>query len=277
MAAPFEPTRQAYRIGFWAATALAFIAAVLTFAFGLAAIMGPSPAGDGQQVTTGTGPVPKSGSEATLASDQSVVTGTISRLVGTKVDAPALPLPLTMTVVRGGGTKAEFSGGAVAGKGATLSWDGGRPLPLTGQGSLDFNGPVTVEITAAGASWALDGGSRLLTPGSYTFGATVAVSPLNGGLGQPKSGARLDVAPGAAASVATRGDVRVATPPKAVKLKGPGRLVLEGTFEVRTRSGTRQARKITFGLGAFEIDLVPDPAGVKVDHALLQGPMTVEE
>jgi len=181
-----------------------------------------------------------------------------------------------LTVVRGGGTKAEFSGGTVGGKPATLSWDGGRPLPLNGQGSLDFNGPVNVAVTAAGASWSLDGSSRLLTPGTYTFGATVAVSLATNALGQPKDGARLDVAPGAAASVSTKGDVRIATGQAPLTLKGPGKLTLEGTFDVRTKSGTRQARRINFGTGAFQIDLQPQPGGFRVDGAILQGPMTVE-
>jgi len=276
VAAPSETTRKAYRIGAWAAAALAFVSAVLTFAFGLAALSGPEQAGDGQRVKTGTGPRPTGALGEVLAADQAVVSGMITKLVGTNVDAPALVLPVTLTVVRGGGTKADISGGSVGGKNATLSWDGGRPLPLSGQGSLDFNGPVNVEISPAGPSWALDGTSRLLTPGSYTFGATVAVSLVTGGLGIPKDGARLDVPAGAAASVSTRGDVRVATPPAPLKLKGPGQLVLEGTFDVRTKSGTRQARKITFGTGAFELNLERQPGGYRVDKALLQGPMTVE-
>jgi hypothetical protein len=274
VAAPTESLRRAYRIGGWAAAGLAFLAAVLTFGFALAAFTGPSTAGDGDQLKTGPAPGGPA-KEGVLAADQSVVSGTITRLVGINVDAPALALPLTMTVVRGGGTKAEFSGGAVAGKKASVDWDGGRPLPLTGQGSLDFNGPVNVEVTKAGASWALDGASRLLTPGTYTFGATVAVSPLIGGLGAPKEGARLDVAPGAAASVMTKGDVRVATGVAPLTLKGPGRLALEGAFEVRSRAGTRQATKLTFGPGAFEIDLLPGPDGFRLDAALLQGPMSV--
>lgn len=276
MAAPTESLRRAYRIGGWAAAGLAFLAAVLTFGFGLAAFTGPSTAGDGDQLKTGPAPGPEGTKQEALGVDQSIVSGTVTRLVGINVDAPALALPLTMTVVRGGGTKAEFSGGAVGGKKASIDWDGGRPLPLTGQGSLDFNGPVNVEVTKAGASWALDGASRLLTPGSYTFGATVAVSPLIGGLGAPKAGARLDVAPGAPASVMTKGDVRVATSVAPLTLKGPGRLAVEGALEVRTRSGVRQVTKLTFGPGAFEIDLLPQPDGFRLDRALLQGPMSVD-
>lgn len=257
---------------------MAFAAAVMTFAVSLAALTGPaSPAGDGQQVTAGPDPSATKGPViSVLAADQSMVSGTATRVVGTKIDAPALPVPLTLTVVRGGGTKAEFSGGALGGKNVTLTWDGGRPLPLTGRGSIDLNGPIDVEVTPRGATYALDGQSRLLTPGSYAFGATVAVIPTNGTLGLPKDDARLEVPAGAAASVLTKGDVRVAVAAGPLQLRGPGRLVLEGAFEVTTRSGVRQATKITFGPGAFELNLAPQGGGYRIERALLQGPTTVD-
>lgn len=265
-------TRQAYRAASWVTAVLAFVAAVLAFAFGLAALTGPgSPAGDGQRVTTGPGPTgPK---VEVLAQDQAMISGSATKVVGTKIDAPPLTIPLTMTVLRGGGTKAEFSGGNVAGKGAAVTWDGGRPLPIRGTGSIDFNGAVDVEFTPAGANWSLDGRARLLTPGSYSFGATVAVSLAAGGFGTPKDGARYDVT--AQASVLTRGDVRVATPPAPVQLKGPGQLVMDGSFDVTSRDGMRHATKVTFGPGAFELNLSPQAGGYHLDRALLQGPMTV--
>lgn len=276
--APPTPTPQAYRIASWGFAGLAFVAAVLAFGFGLAAILGPEPAGDGNGGRVLTEPGSTGPAGEVLAADQAVVTGTLTRLVGTRVsDAPPLPLPLTLTVAtRGGGTKAEFGGGAVDGKNATISWDGGRPLPLRGQGAIDLNGPVNMELTPAGGSWALDGGSRLLTPGSYAFGATVAVSPLNAGLGAPRENAKLDVPAGAAASLRTNGDVRTTTPASALKLRGPGELVLEGSLEVRTREGPRTVRKVTFGPGAFEVDLEPQPGGYRIGRAFLQGPTAMD-
>ena len=257
--------------------AVAFVAAVMTFAVGLAALTGPGPPreADSERVTTGPGP---SGSTAeVLAADQSMVSGTVSRVVGTKVEAPALAVPLSLKVARGGGTKAEFSGGTVGGKKVTVTWDGGRgALPLTGQGSIDLNGPVDVELTSKGATYDLDGQSRLLTPGTYGFGVTVAVIPTNGTLGTPKDGARLEVPEGIAASLLTRDDVRVTQAPAPLQLKGPGQLVLEGALEVTTRDGMRQATRITFGPGAFELNLQPEAGGYRIDRALLQGPMTVD-
>jgi len=276
---PPETARHAYRAGAWVSAGLAFVAAVLAFGFGLAAVVGPAdPDDDGDRVTAGRGPDSTEAPVEVLGADQSVVTGTIAKLVGTKIsEAPPLPLPLTLTAgARGGGTKAEFSGGAVAGKNASITWDGGRPLPVRGQGSIDLNGPVDVELKPGGATWSLDGTSRLLTPGAYTFGATVAVSALSGSLGEPRDGARLDVPAGAAASLRTNGNVRTTTPAAAITLRGPGQLVLEGTFELRTRDGVRPAQKITFGVGAFELELEPQPDGYRIVRAFLQGPTTVD-
>ena len=276
MPAPTKPSPQVYRAASWASGALAFVAAVLTFAFGLAFFLGPSPAGDGDAPTS-TGPRTTQAAGEVLAADQSLVTGTLTKLVGTKVsEAPRLPLPLTLTVARGGGTKAEFAGGAVAGKNATIAWDGGRPLPISGEGSIDLNGPVNVELSADGARWSLDGDSRLLTPGTYNLNAAVAVIPLNTTFGTPRERATMAIPEGAAASLKTNGDVRTTTKPAPLTLKGPGSLVLEGTLEVRTRDGMKPAQKITFGPGAFELDLVPEGGGYRIGRAFLQGPTTVD-
>lgn len=274
---PTNPSPQVYRLASWASAALAFVAAVLTFGFGLAFLLGPSPAGDGGGGDVAAGPRTTQAEGEVLGADQSVITGTLTRLVGTRVsEAPRLPLPLTLTVAPGRGTKAEFAGGAVDGKNATIAWDGGRPLPISGEGSIDLNGPVNVELKPNGTTWALDGDSRLLTPGTYNLGAAVAVVPLNTTFGKPRERARLDIPQGAAASLKTNGDVRTTTKPAPLVLRGPGQLVLEGTFEVRNREGTRAAQKITFGPGAFELDIAPEGGGYKINRAFLQGSTTID-
>lgn len=246
----------------------------MTIAVGLAALSAPDSAPGDQRVTTGT--VPPATVTEVLAPDQATLTGTLSKVLGEKVVAPPLALPLTLTVPRGGGTKADFSGGAVGGKTATISWDGGRPLPLSGQGSIDFNGPVDVEIDARGPRWALDGAARLLTPGSYSFGSTVAVSVAEGGLATPRDRARLEVPAGTTASFTTQDGVQVATPAIPLRISGPGKLVLEGNLQVTTADGVRQAAKLTFGPGAFELDLQPQEGGYRIERAFLQGPLTLD-
>jgi hypothetical protein len=203
-----------------------------------------------------------------LAPDQVEIRGVASKVTGTEVAGPVLALPLTLTVVRGGGTKATFGGGTVGGKVANVVWDGGRPLPLSGTGGIDLAGPADVDVTAAGTGWHLDGAPRGLQPGTYRMGATVAVG--RSGLGEPRDGVEYAVVtPG---SVTTGGGVTITVPPGAVTLRGPGSLVIEGDLTVRTSAGARPAATVRFGPGPFELSLSPRPDGrLDVTSSLLQG------
>ena len=208
-----------------------------------------------------------------LDADQAEVRGTVTRVVGTQVAGPVLPVPLTLNVVRGGGTKATVTGGTVGGKPLIVLWDAGRPLPLTGTGRLDFAGPADVEVTSAGATWALDGATRALLHGTYGFGATVAVGAV--GLASPQDGVTL-VVPGTA-SVTTKGGVTATEPRGDVSLAGPGSLLIEGELTVRTTKATSRAGSIRFGPGAFELSLSPRADGGRytITKSLLQGAVTV--
>jgi hypothetical protein len=55
----------------------------------------------------------------------------------------------------------------------------------------------------------------------------------------------------------------------ALHLTGPGTLVLDGTFSVRTREGRRTATHLEFGPGPLEVDLAADGTIT----ATLQGPL----
>jgi hypothetical protein len=254
-----RPSARTLRVLSFGAGGLAFGAAVAAFAFGLAA------AGDGDAPRVATG-------ERALDADQAEVKGTVTRVVGTQVAGSVLQLPLTMNVVRGGGTKATFTGGTVGGKPQVVAWDGGRPLPVTGAGSLDLAGAADVEITSAGATWTLDGVPRVLTSGTYRFGATVAVGAE--GLAAPKDGVTLAVP--STASLVTHGGVTVATARAAIDLGGPGGLLLEGELAVRTSKGTNAAGSIRFGPGSFTLSLAPQPdgGGYTITGSLLQGTVT---
>jgi hypothetical protein len=243
---------------------MAFVAAIGAFAFGLAAAGDrKAPVDAGDQVATGDRP---------LDADQTEVRGTVTRVVGTKIAGPVLALPLTLNVVRGGGTKATFSGGTVGGKPASALWDGGRPLPLTGAGSIDFAGPADVEVTAASSTWVVDGFARVLTKGTYAFGATVAVG--TSGLATPQDGVTMVVP--ATGSLATKGGVTIAVPAGSPVLGGPGNLLLEGDLTLRTASGTSHAGSLRFGPGEFELSLLPRPegGGFTISRAFLQGAIT---
>jgi hypothetical protein len=260
-----RPSARTLRALSFAAGGMAFLAAIGAFAFGLAAVGDRNATGEAvDRVSTGERP---------LDPDQTEVRGTVTRVVGMQVAGPVLALPLTLNVVRGGGTKATFSGGTIGGKPASALWDGGRPLPITGAGSIDLAGPADVEVTSATTTWTLDGFARVLTKGTYAFGATVAVG--TSGLATPQDGVTMAVP--AMGSLATKGVVTVAVPPGQPALGGPGSLLLEGDLTLRTASGTTRGGSLRFGPGPFELTLLPRPdgGGFTISKGLLQGPTTV--
>ena len=213
------------------------------------------------------------GPQVVPAADQAFVTGTLTKVVGDDVDGPKIPTPFTLTVPeRGGGTKAEFTGGLVQGQAKAVLWDGGRPLPVTGQGALDL-GPAHVEIGPSGITWRLDGSLRALDPGRYALGANVAVGQQ--GLATPQDGVTVVVGPGLQAAVRTSGGVTVTLPPAPLTLTGPGRLVLTGDLRVQTPTATKAAHTVEFGPGAFEFRATPIAGGWRIDHLVVQGAFTV--
>jgi hypothetical protein len=205
-----------------------------------------------------------------LEADQTELTGIVTTLTGKQIAGPVLPLPVTLQVVRGGGTKARFEGGMIGGTHVTVTWDGGRPLPITGQGSIDLLGPADIDVTKAGVGWHLDGSTRSLTAGRYRLGAAVAV--VTTGLGEPRDGVEL-VGP---AGVTTNGGVTITVPPADTTLAGPGELKIEGDLDVRNPAGTRHSSHVTFGPGPFTLTLRPRADGrYDIVRALLQGPATI--
>jgi hypothetical protein len=206
-------------------------------------------------------------SETVLLPDQAIVDGTLTAAHVVDAVAPALPLPVTITIPeRGhGGLRIETGRG-------TIAWDGGQPLPLTGTGTIDL-GPAMLDIDSGGITWHLDGAPRLLTPGRYVAGSTVAVG--TSGLARPEERATFTVDPGATASMVTAGDARIRTTTIALSLTGPGDMTLSGFLSVHTAGATRAGHRVTFGRGAFEVRLTPTVGGVTIT-ALLQGPISVQ-
>jgi hypothetical protein len=66
--------------------------------------------------------------------------------------------------------------------------------------------------------------------------------------------------------------VTLHTPSAALRLEGPGSLVLDGALTIDSRDGRREAAHIEFGPGSFVVDLVPGADGVTLT-ATLQGPL----
>jgi len=156
----------------------------------------------------------------------------------------------------------------VNGRPASVVWNGGQPLPLSGTGGLDL-GPDHVEVDRAGETWHLDLGTRLLVPGRYVAAAPVAVGA--GGLAEPHD--RVVFVAGATSAFVTNGDARIHLAPRPLHLTGPGRVRITGALTVRTAAGAHPANALTFGPGPFDLTLTPGPAGLMV-HGLLQGSLT---
>ena len=237
-----------------------FLAAVLS----TVALASCSADGGGSSGTPAAPPEPET--VVVLRPGQTEVSGVLTGLTASAAVGPPVAAPFTVTVPARGEGGATISNAVVGGRRTTIVWDGGRPLPVSGTGTVDV-GAARIEVTPAAIRWFLDGQPRVLTPGRYRLGATVAVGQR--GLATPTDGATFDV-DGQAAMV-TRGGARVELPPADVALEGPGAVELRGRLRLRTASGSQDAASARFGEGAYRVKLSPAPGGYRID-ALFQGP-----
>ena len=175
-------------------------------------------------------------------------------------DAVGDPLTMPIDVDAGGAT---IEGALVDGERSTIVWDGGRPLRLTGSGSIDL-GPAHVELGVGALFWTLDG-LRILTPGDYRIDTPVAVG--TGGLARPRDSVSFQA--DEETTIDTRGGAVVGRG-LPVHLEGPGSFRADGTFRLRTRDGTVEASHIEFGPGPFVVDVGKDGTIT----AVFNGPLT---
>jgi hypothetical protein len=158
----------------------------------------------------------------------------------------------------------------VARKPQTITWDGGRPLPIDGTGGLDLTvAGARLSADPAGLRWELDGAVRRFVPGKYEAKFTVAVGA--SGLGAVHDNGVAFESDGNAL-METKGGAFIALPPRALHIEGPGSVVITGNLSVRTDQGTRQTDGVGFGPGSYVIDLTPAPGGYTI-AATLQGPI----
>jgi hypothetical protein len=211
--------------------------------------------------TTGDlGPAPAPG--------QVFVKGTIDRLTAERAQAPAIPTPFTLTAVERGVGKVTIENALVDGKRTTIAWDGGTPLPVSGDGgTIDLNGSK-VDVDATGSTWAVDGG-KALKPGAYRVGATVAVG--EGGLARSRDSVAFTA--DSRTVVNGKGGVTLKVPPARQELKGPGKVVGMGQFQVRDQASRTAAARFQFGEGPYMVIINPVNGHLEID-AVLQGPFT---
>lgn len=215
-----------------------------------------------------SGPDVTTVTEYVLRPGQTQVTGTATAVRATGAVAPPLPTPFAITVPARGGGGATISSAIVGGARSTIVWDGGRPLPVSGQGAIDI-GPARLEAGPGAVRWLLDGAPRALTDGTYRLGATVAVGTR--GLGTPRDGVAFEA--DRRTALVTKGGARIELRAAPLSLEGPGTVELEGRLRLRTAEESREARSARFGEGPFQVKLTPVPGGYEVD-ALFQAPRT---
>ena len=205
-----------------------------------------------------------------LRPGQSRVTGTLTKLVAKDASGDAIPAPFTIQPGTVGVTRAVIANVVVDRRPSTIAWDGGRPLPITGNGALEL-GAAQLTADPAGLTWALDGSPRALASGDYRANFTVAVG--SSGVASVRDNVAFTAGPETALEV-TKGTAFVRLPPGAARVRAtqPTTATLEGTFTVATPEGSRAASRITFGPGLYDIELTPTAGGYTV-NALLQGPV----
>lgn len=245
----------------WIALALvAAVTAAVVDAFDLAE-GGSTVAGGSTTSTT---------SDQSLRPDQVRVSGVLSAIHVEGCTVDPLPLPVTIEAPeRGASNGASIAGVNVGGKPATIEWDAGRPLQLSGAGPLELD-PLTVELGPGGIGLRVGGTVVGFTPGEQRIDTPVAVG--QSGLARPKDSVTFEATARSTMSLRGASTITVA-PPKGLSCTGPGLVALAGELTVVTATGSSRATKIDLPKGAFELELVAGPAGYAVD-AVLQGPTT---
>jgi hypothetical protein len=209
-----------------------------------------------------------------LRPGQAEITGVVTSLVARDAASDPIPTPFTIEATERGVTRAVIEGVLVDRRPSTISWDGGRPLPITGaQGSgLDL-GSANLTADASGYTWSLEGSPRGVLPGTYKCNFTVAVG--SGGVASFRDNVAFTATAESVLDV-TKGGAFLKLPPAPLKIQAtqPTTAVIEGSLSVRTSAGTRPARAVQFGPGLYDITLTPGPSGLTV-RAILQGPVEV--
>jgi hypothetical protein len=199
--------------------------------------------------------------EAELRPGQTEVTGIVTYVRASPVQGPALPLPLTIAVPQRGAGGAVVSQAVMGKNRVSIVWDGGTPLVLRGAGALDVS-PATVEVSAGGVRWFLDGHPVTFTaPGRYAALAPVAVG--TAGLATPRAGA--DFTADATTGLSTHGGAYTDQPLAPVTLDGPGVVRMEGRLRVRTKDGAADRPTAAFPAGSYRISLTPGPDGIRIE------------
>lgn len=249
----------AYCVGLVVSVAAIFVG--ITFSANHTSAFDRFKGGTGATTTTvDLGPAPAPG--------QVFIKGTFDRLTAEGAQAPAIATPFTLTAVERGVGKATIENALVDGKRTSIAWGGGTPLPISGDGgSIDLSGSK-VDVDLTGSTWTVDG-ARVLKPGAYRIGAPVAVGV--GGLATPRDAVAFTV--DARTILSAKGGVVLKVAPGRQELKGPGKVMGTGQFQVRDQTSRTPATRFQFGEGPYTVVVNPVGGRLEID-AILQGPLT---
>jgi hypothetical protein len=201
------------------------------------------------------------------APGQAFVIGEIDTLMADKAQTQALRSPFTVTG-QPGTSRLTIENATVGGRRVTISWDGGTPLPISGEGGLEL-GATRVEVNGEGITWSLDGAPRTFLAGTYSIGAPVAVGAA--GLAAPREG--VEFTADSQTVLVSRGNAVVRGDATRVELRGPGTLEVSGTLQVVYPERRSRTGRVKFGEGPFQATVEPNGGSLQV-NAVLQGDVT---
>lgn len=195
---------------------------------------------------------------------QAFVTGTVEKV---SADAQVQPVaaPFTITAVERGAGRASIENALVGGRRVTITWDGGTPLPVSGEGALEL-GKTHVEVDANGVVLSLDGAPRVFRPGTYSLGATVAVGTT--GVATPREGVQFTADDQTV--LTSRGNVVIREELQRIDMLGPGQVGMAGRLRVQFRDRTANAVTAYLKEGPYRVTVDPTSGRLTVD-AILQG------
>lgn len=181
-------------------------------------------------------------------------------------------LPIALTVPSGGGGNGAVITGVTANGGDTVVWDGGRPITLSGDGTVAVQ-PGPFRVGQDGLFADLSGAAHALSPGSYSVAGPVAVGD-GGSLAAPSTQTSFTASEGA--SLSGTGRVEGRLPAGTWLLLGPGRVALVGSLEVQTSDGATSVGSVTMEDGSYEVTITVADDGTATVDALFDGPVTTD-
>ena len=230
------------------------------------AVVGVHILDDKTSLVTGRSPAPTE-PEVRPGPGQAFVTGEIDTLSADKAQTSTLRAPFTIDGERGV-SNLTIENATVGGRRVTISWNGGTPLPVSGDGGLEL-GATRVTVDEDGVTWSLDGGPRSFVAGTYSISAPVGVGAA--GLATPREG--VDFTADEQTVLVSRGGAVIRLDPGKVELRGPGTLEVQGSLQVAYPDRKSRTGAVRFGEGPFQATVEPNGDKLRLS-AVLQGDVT---